>query len=125
MNNRGISERVFLMLQVNLACILAFVLVPICEAASNSTMPSTPLLADADRLAVRELQLKAERAMRVYMETPAYKAFLSVQVVLAQRVKDITPEGFQLTEDPQTGDLKFAALPSPPVLKKDVSKEGK
>jgi hypothetical protein len=66
-----------------------------------------PILSDRDRLAIRELQLKVEHAYKAYTETPAYMVFLEAQMTLHRKVKEITPDHFQLIEDPQTGDLKF------------------
>ncbi len=75
--------------------------------AADNPKPEEAALAPKDRLEIRELELKAERAFKAYTETPAYRAFQDAQAALIGKIKSVTPEGFQLQEDPQTMELRF------------------
>jgi hypothetical protein len=69
-----------------------------------------PSISDKDLLAIRELELRVERAYKAVSETPAYKAFAEAKSAMDEKIRSITPEGFQLVENPQTYELKLAPL---------------
>ena len=87
-----------------------FLVIPgggLAASASDNQKPEEAALSTKDRLEIRELELRAERAFKAYTETPAYRAFQDAQAALIGKIKSITPEGFQLLEDPQTMELRF------------------
>lgn len=76
------------------------------EPHSAPVAAAAPVLSPSDALAIRTAQLAAERAQIVAMAN---------QQKLQDLVRKLAPPGYQIVEDPQTGDLKLIAAAEPPA----------
>lgn len=84
-------------------------------AEEPRTAAPAPALSPSDALTIRTAQLAAERAQAAVMASPQYRAAQDAQQKLQELVRKLSPAGYQLTEDPQTGDLKLIAAGEPPA----------